>query len=229
MPVTGGDLDYAVAEQSVTTTLTYSGDGRHGVRRHAAPAGRSPERACDLGSFPSVYGTARPLRRADAAVVGCRSRRPTGALDLSGLDDAERADLTEQVTRDVADLPPLPADTYFGGKGLYRTASCYQLAAPGRGRRRRPPRADEADRGPRAVDRPEGCASGTRSASSTTPSGEGGGRADRGVRLRGVQRSPLPLRLLPLRRRRAGCGRPRRGLPVRPVLDLLAADIASSG
>ena len=38
------------------------------------------------------------------------------------------ATLADQVRKDVAETKPYPADTYFGGKALYRSAQLYQLA-----------------------------------------------------------------------------------------------------
>jgi endo-1,3(4)-beta-glucanase len=49
-------------------------------------------------------------------------------LDLSALDDAERSLLRDQVLADVDDVLEFPADTYFGGKALYRAVNLYLLA-----------------------------------------------------------------------------------------------------
>jgi endo-1,3(4)-beta-glucanase len=126
-PVTGGELDYAVGEEQVTTRLTYAGAGdtAFATMPHQQ-AGLDPER-CDLGSYPSSYGSLRLCAGRTLEWTAPR-REPIGALDLSGLDATERTTLTEQLARDTADLPPFPADTYFGGKALYRTAMLYQLA-----------------------------------------------------------------------------------------------------
>lgn len=50
-------------------------------------------------------------------------------LDLSGLDEAQLALLRDQVRADVDDVLVFPADTYFGGKALYRAANLYLLAS----------------------------------------------------------------------------------------------------
>ena len=126
-PVSGGGLDYAVGEEVVTTTLTYQGKGDTAFAAMPHQQNGLDTQRCDLGSYPSIYGT---LRLCAGRVLEWTSprREPTGALDLSRLSAADRKTLTEQVTRDAADLPPFPADTYFGGKALYRTAMLYQLA-----------------------------------------------------------------------------------------------------
>ncbi|QCW50871.1 hypothetical protein FE634_11485 [Nocardioides dongxiaopingii] len=49
-------------------------------------------------------------------------------LDLSTLDDAQLALLRDQVRADVDGVLEFPADTYFGGKALYRAANLYLLA-----------------------------------------------------------------------------------------------------
>ncbi len=54
--------------------------------------------------------------------------KPTTALDLGSLTADQRSTLTAQVKRDAAELPDFPADTYFGGEALYRAAMIYQLA-----------------------------------------------------------------------------------------------------
>ncbi|WP_134765848.1 glycosyl hydrolase [Nocardioides sp. 1609] len=49
-------------------------------------------------------------------------------LDLSGLDEAQLTLLRDQVRSDVDGVLEFPADTYFGGKALYRAANLYLLA-----------------------------------------------------------------------------------------------------
>ena len=53
---------------------------------------------------------------------------PTSALDVDSLSGAEKKELADQVTKDIAETKPFPADTYFGGKALYRAAMLLQLA-----------------------------------------------------------------------------------------------------
>ena len=126
-PVTGGGQAYAVGEEEVTTTLTYRGEGDTAFAAMPHQQNGLRTQRCDLGSYPSIYGT---LRLCAGRVLEWTSprREPTGVLDLSRLSADDRTTLTKQLIRDAADLPPFPADTYFGGKALYRTAMLYQLA-----------------------------------------------------------------------------------------------------
>ena len=128
--VTAGRAAYSVGSGSATTTLSYSHEGGGGGVLAVMPhqkAGLAAGTTCDLGTFPSVYGTLS-VCRGDTLAWRAPSREVTTALDLGALSDADRATLADQVRRDVADTKPYPADTYFGGKALHRSAQLYQLA-----------------------------------------------------------------------------------------------------
>lgn len=49
-------------------------------------------------------------------------------LDVSGLSDAQRGELAEQLRTDISDSTLAGVDSYFGGKSLYRLANLAQLA-----------------------------------------------------------------------------------------------------
>ena len=128
-PVTGGSLEYAVAKDDVSTSLTYQtagGDTAFATMPHQR-SGLAKGTACDLGSYPSVYGT---MTLCSGSTLSWTSplTEPTAQLDLSGVSGDDRKVLVDQVTRDAANLPAFPADTYFGGKALYRAAMIYRLA-----------------------------------------------------------------------------------------------------
>jgi endoglucanase Acf2 len=53
---------------------------------------------------------------------------PAGTLDLSALTAAQRDRLKAQVGADAAAQPPFADDTYFGGKSLYRVVNLYEVA-----------------------------------------------------------------------------------------------------
>jgi endoglucanase Acf2 len=53
---------------------------------------------------------------------------PKASLDLGTISTAQRKELSAQVKKDAAALPAFPADSYFGGKAIYRAAMLYQLA-----------------------------------------------------------------------------------------------------
>ncbi|MFT3970172.1 MAG: glycosyl hydrolase [Micropruina sp.] len=127
-PVTSTAVSYRVADQA-TTTLEYNtangGDTAFAAMPHQA---RSLAATGDpIGSYASSYGTltlyagtkltwTEPLQAARAG------------LDLSRLSESERSELADAVKVDVAALKPYPADTYFGGKAMYRDAQLWEIA-----------------------------------------------------------------------------------------------------
>ncbi|MFE6236227.1 glycosyl hydrolase [Cellulosimicrobium sp. NPDC057862] len=129
-PVTGTTLAYGVADDAVTTAITYEAGeapvpGTVVVR---LPHQRESDGAtCGLGTYATVRGTvdvctASTLAWTSAAV------EPAGALDLSGLGEDARTELAEQVRADASALDPRPSDTYFGGKALARDANLLAIA-----------------------------------------------------------------------------------------------------
>lgn len=126
-PVTGSSVDYEIAGEEVTTDLRYTTDGPTAFA--AMPHQQASLRGarCDLGTYPSVYGTLE-LCAGDALSYTSPLSQPTSALDLDQLSADQKSELSEQVSTDIAETPAFPADTYFGGKALYRAAMLYQLA-----------------------------------------------------------------------------------------------------
>jgi hypothetical protein len=124
---TGTSTSYDVGTRAVTTSLSY-GRGR---RAFVALPGQVPGLAagvtCDLGSFASVYGPLR-LCHGRAFTWSVPRRKASAGLDLSALSGAERRLVAAQVSRDVAGSPAPPDDTYEGGKWLYRQAQLLELA-----------------------------------------------------------------------------------------------------
>lgn len=122
--VTGSEVRYEVGPEQVDTTLTYAADGETAIARLPHQAS---DQACDLGSYPSIYGT---LQLCAGSSLNWRTPRAPAraALDLSGLDASASEELTRQLDADLAALPDLPADTYFGGKALQRTAMLLMVA-----------------------------------------------------------------------------------------------------
>jgi endo-1,3(4)-beta-glucanase len=124
----GSSLDYGLDRDQVRTTLTYQADGDTAFA--AMPhqqQGLAPGIACDLGSYPSIYGT---LKLCSGSELSWSSPliEPKASLDLGNLSGEQRQELIAQVTEDATGLPAFPADTYFGGKALYRAAMLYELA-----------------------------------------------------------------------------------------------------
>jgi endo-1,3(4)-beta-glucanase len=129
-PGTGG-TDAAAAQ----TRIGYRTDGGANTLVAAMPhqyadgqpADDAAPTRCDRGDFRTVYGQMRLCSTA-ALEWGSEVVEPSGALDVSGLGDEQKATLAAQVTADVANSKDIPADTYFGGKALYRAANLWSIA-----------------------------------------------------------------------------------------------------
>jgi endo-1,3(4)-beta-glucanase len=127
-PVTGSSLTYSAQGDRVSTTLNYEseGDTAFAVMPHQQEALATGTR-CELGTYPSIYGTLKLCSGRDISYSAPASP-PTKSLDLSNISTGHRQQLSAQVANDIAATPAFPADTYFGGKALYRAAMLYQLA-----------------------------------------------------------------------------------------------------
>jgi endoglucanase Acf2 len=126
-PLIGTDLDYGVGDSATTTAITYravdAADTLVAVMPHQEPA----DADCSLGTYPSVYGDLRLCRTATLS-WSAPLLEPAGSIDLSGLEAGEQEDLAAQLEADVAATAGFPADTYFGGKALYRAANLLAIA-----------------------------------------------------------------------------------------------------
>ena len=120
---TGSSIAYRVGEDQVDTTLSYATDGPTAIARLPQQAGGT----CELGEYPSIYGTLRLCAGTELSWTTPRTRA-SASLDLSGVTSAERTSLTRQLDADIASLPAFPADTYFGGKALQRVAMLLLVA-----------------------------------------------------------------------------------------------------
>ncbi|MDM7892550.1 glycosyl hydrolase [Curtobacterium caseinilyticum] len=127
-PLTGATLARSASGGAQRTTLSYAFRGGAGVLVPQPGQGTSGLTCTGLryatiqGSAPVCTGTA--LRFAVDTVT------PSDRLDLSGLTSAQRSTLAAQVRKDAArvDASSYAADSYGGGKDLYRVASLYRLA-----------------------------------------------------------------------------------------------------
>lgn len=129
VPLTHTNVAYSVDEHA-WTTLTWAGEGGAETAFAARPhhmAGVVSGADCTLGTWPSTYGTLTACAGNeltwDAPLYEARA-----GLDLSGLSEAEASELRTQLVADVAADPAYPADTYFGGKALYRDAQLWHIA-----------------------------------------------------------------------------------------------------
>ena len=126
-PVSATSTAYDVGQSRVSTSLSYGHGDTAFVTTPAQVAGLRDGTSCDLGSFPSVYGDLRVCHGSALSWTVPRTTASAG-LDLSGLSASDRKTLLTQVAQDVAQSPAPPADTYFGGKWLYRQAQLLDIA-----------------------------------------------------------------------------------------------------
>ncbi len=129
VPVTAVTLDHSSGGSTASTTLGYqtarADDTLIATLPHQQKSMTTPK--CTLGSYPSIYGTMKlcaekTLSWTSPAVAS------SDTLDLGPLDAAKKAELTATLAQDVAQTAALPSDTYFGGKALYRLANLLMLS-----------------------------------------------------------------------------------------------------
>lgn len=127
-PVTGTSVAYQVTGDQVRTSLTYTagGDTAFATLPHQQQ-GLASSAVCDLGTYASSYGTMKLCSGSTLSYSAPVTVAQAG-LDLSRLSNDDKRELSTSVTKDIGALPAFPADTYFGGKALYRAAMLYQLA-----------------------------------------------------------------------------------------------------
>ena len=130
VPLTGSATTWSVDVDTVTTSVRYRTAGgaptAYGVLPHQRGT-LTGAGGCTLGSFPTVLGELTLCTGTGPTWTAPRQDARAG-LDLSGLDRDERDEVATQVRADIAASPDLPADSYFGGKALYRLAQLLALA-----------------------------------------------------------------------------------------------------
>jgi endoglucanase Acf2 len=126
-PVIGGSVTHSTVGNVVDTTLHYK-------TRNDAATMISPMAGQKIvggtvagGSYPSIYGT-MPLYSGTSVTTSVPLATPSGALDLSKLSAADKATVVTQIRKDAAAIDFSADDTYFGGKYLYRAANLMTLA-----------------------------------------------------------------------------------------------------
>ena len=128
--VTGVTSAFSVTDQDATTSLAYetadAQDTLFAALPHQAASLVSPD-GCGLGTYETVYGTMHLCSGRDLSWTA-PAMQPSSALPLADLDDTTEDALRAQLRIDVQLPVELPADTYFGGKALYRLANLLQLA-----------------------------------------------------------------------------------------------------
>ena len=125
--VTGTDVTYEIGTSDVTTTIRYAAGGPALVVSMPHHESNLVSKGTSLGSYDSIYGK---LELYATETLVWRSKRwdIRTALDLSKLSSDQKGKLATQVAADVAATKPYPQDTYFGGKALYRDAMLMEIA-----------------------------------------------------------------------------------------------------
>jgi len=124
-PVTSSSISHQPDGDGVRTTLTYTATG--GETAIARLPHQASDQACGLGTYPSIYGELQ-LCAGDSLTWSTPQVQARAELDFSGLNAEQRSGLAKQLDADIAALPAFPADTYFGGKALQRTAMLLLVA-----------------------------------------------------------------------------------------------------
>ncbi|GAA0338077.1 glycosyl hydrolase [Micropruina glycogenica] len=127
-PVKATSASYEVTDKT-STTLDYTtvGGGKTAFAAMPHQQGTLAGAGDPIGTYASAYGTltvyaGNKLTWTDETLAA------RAGLDLSKLSSAEKSEVAEAVKADVAAAKPYPADTYFGGKALYRDAQLMQIA-----------------------------------------------------------------------------------------------------
>lgn len=130
--VTGVTGTYSATDETAGTTLAYgtadSEDTLIAVLPHQYASLTAPDAdACDLGTFESLYGT---MHLCSAREISWTAplMQPSATLALDAVDDSTQDTIRTQLALDVELPEEMPDDTYFGGKALYRLANLLQLA-----------------------------------------------------------------------------------------------------
>lgn len=128
-PLASTSVSYTTGD-TATTTLTYATATGAATAFATLPHQQSGIAAgtdCSLGTWPSIFGTLTACR-GNELTWSTRTYPARVGLDLSGISDAESEELKAQLAKDVDANPAYPADTYFGGKALYRDAQLLSIA-----------------------------------------------------------------------------------------------------
>ncbi|BDZ45796.1 hypothetical protein GCM10025866_17050 [Naasia aerilata] len=127
-PLTAVTTSYRRTGDAQRTRLTYRTQAGGASLVVPLPhQGAAAAKGCSGLTYSTVYGTV-PLCAARTLSFDTPTVPPASALDLSGLPEDEKAELGQQLKVDVSTSPTFAADTYFGGKTLYRAAMLLQLA-----------------------------------------------------------------------------------------------------
>lgn len=119
---------YSVTGRVANTRLDYAAAGGSavvGILPDQQAGLSSPCRR--LGSYSTVYGTMQLCAGSDLA-WHVPTVQPSDTLQVSHLTSADRSAIVAQLGKDLTSTVAEPADTYYGGKAMYRIANLLQLA-----------------------------------------------------------------------------------------------------
>jgi endoglucanase Acf2 len=127
-PLKSVSVAYSTSPTRVSTKLTYHAAGSTLIAAmpHQLADLRSPA-SCSPDGYASVYGA---MSLCAGPTLAWSSPRLTASdsLDVGALSRSEKSLLADQVAKDVAATAAQPADSYYGGKALYRLANLLTLA-----------------------------------------------------------------------------------------------------
>ncbi len=129
-PLVSTTMDYSSGGKHVSTTIGYHAKNQADTLFTAMPHQRAALDSavkCDLGSYPSVYGKLS-LCSGTSLKWTSPALKPTDSLPVDSLSAGQKSTLGAQLVKDTKSQATLPADTYFGGKALYRLANLLDLA-----------------------------------------------------------------------------------------------------
>ena len=132
-PVTGVTAGSALSDGEATTSLAYATEGSDDTLLARASASVRRARRARCGRVRPRHVRVRlrhdaPLRGARADVDRADGRSRPARWRSMGLDDSTLEAIRAQLALDVYAPEELPDDTYFGGKALYRLANLLQIA-----------------------------------------------------------------------------------------------------
>ncbi len=126
-PVVAGSAASSVGGRTASTSLRYRTVGNGPTVLAALPHQTAGGARCTAGSVASIQGPLA-LCRGTTLRFSVPRVRAADALDVAAIPASARPALRRQLAADLAATPAEPADTYTGGKWLYRLANLLQLA-----------------------------------------------------------------------------------------------------
>jgi hypothetical protein len=125
--VTGSTVRHWTAGKRIATRLSYRTTGSRPTVLAATAMQQAGGAGCRAGRVLSSLGTLS-LCTGRTVTYRVAAVRPSASLDLSGASAARLSSIRAQLTRDLRATPAEPADTYGGGKWLYRVANLLKVA-----------------------------------------------------------------------------------------------------